>query len=111
MVIGLERQPHYYIHMKKAVIFLLIVLVLLLGIAFATKPDDKTCKIVAVKSVWGSVTPDYDTMPEYYEQFMDVTSKAVEVEDLVFLKRIRYRFNEGTRTIGYGAFGRVMIPG
>lgn len=82
---------------------------LLFGIAYATKPNDKTCKIVAVKSVWGSVTPDYDTMPQYFEQFMDVTSKAVIVEDLVFLKRIKYRFKQGPRTIGYGAFGRVMI--
>lgn len=95
--------------MRKAVIFLLLALVLVFGVAYATKPTDKTCKIKAVRAVWGSVTPDYDTMPQYYEEFMNVTSKSVEINDWVFLKRIKYRDNKGPRTIGYAAFGKVMF--
>ena len=75
--------------------------------AYASKPDDKTCIIEAVKSVWGKYTPDV-SKPIYYEQFFDLTSKSVEIDDWIFLKRIRYKFKSGAVTVGIGAFKKVF---
>lgn len=81
---------------------------LFLLIAYVSKPDDRTCIIESVRSVWGSYTPT-DQKPWYYNQFMDLTSKSVEINDWVFLKRIRYQYNkEVTRTVGIGAFNKVF---
>jgi hypothetical protein len=42
--------------MKKIVTLLIIALI---GVAaYVTKPDDKTCIIKAVETVWGDKTPD-----------------------------------------------------
>ena len=93
--------------MKKVVIPLAIIT--LLGAAYATKPDTKTCQKAAVKAVWGSVTPDENKLPVYYEQFMNTTSKSVEIDDWVFLKRIKYRTNKGAKLVGYGLFHKVLL--
>ncbi len=93
--------------MKRILISLFVIMVL--TIAYFTKPDNKTCIIEAVKAVWGDRVPDLST-PQYYEQFMNVTSKAVEIDDWWFLKRIRYRVDkEKVGTVGFGAFKRVFI--
>jgi hypothetical protein len=73
-----------------------------------TKPDDKTCIIKAVEAVWGDKTPDKYHYPEYYEQFMDVTSKAIVIDDWVFVKRIQYKLNNQKRTVGFGLFKKVL---
>ena len=95
--------------MKKWIVPLLIAVLLL--VAYGTKPDDKTCIIAAVKAVWGSVTPNVEKTPGYFEQFMDVTSQSVEVNDWVFLKRIQYQYTKEKKTIGYGFFNHVYITG
>ena len=93
--------------MKRILIALFFIMVL--TIAYFTKPDNKTCIIAAVKAVWGNRMPDLYT-PEYYEQFMDLMSESVEIDDWVFLKRIRYRVNEKQQgTVGFAAFKRVFI--
>jgi hypothetical protein len=91
--------------MKKIVVVILLVFTLFA--AYASKPDDKTCIIEAVKSVWGRLTPDV-SRPIYYEQFMDLTSKSVEIDDWIFLKRIKYKFKTGTATVAIGAFNKVF---
>lgn len=78
-----------------------------LFVAYMSKPDDKTCIIEAVKSVWGNYTPDV-SRPIYYEQFFDLTSKSVIIDDWIFLKRIRYKFKSGPVTVAIGAFNKVF---
>ena len=92
----------------KRILFALLI-VLLLVTAIASKPDDKTCIIATVKAVWGNYMPDTSN-PVYYEQFMDVTSQAVKIDDWWVVKRLRYKYGkEGFKTVGYGAFKRVFI--
>lgn len=91
--------------MKRFAIILFTALFLL--IAFASKPTDKKCIIDGVKAVWGSYVPD-QKLPMYYEQFMNITSKQVVINDWIFLKRIKYNYNGKTRTIGIGAFNKVF---
>ena len=55
--------------MKK---YILPLLVLVLGTAYITKPDDKTCIIEGVRAVWGDVMPDVNKYPVYFEQFMNI---------------------------------------
>jgi hypothetical protein len=92
---------------KKIIIGLL--LVFFLFAAYSSKPDDKTCIIAAVKYVWGSRVPD-DKVPMYYEQFMDLTSQSVKVNDLIFFKSIQYKVKNDYKTVGFGAFKRVFTP-
>jgi hypothetical protein len=93
--------------MKK--VFLFLALFLFLVIAYATKPDDKTCIIAAVHAVWGPRTPDMNSKPAFYEEFMNLNSKQVIVDDWIFLKRIRYKFPKKEYNIGIGAFNRVFM--
>lgn len=83
---------------------ILVLLVLLLGIAYLTKPDDKTCIIEGVKAVWGNTTPDVNKYPVYFEQFMNLNSPNVTVKDWVFLKQVQYKWQKEQKTVGYGAF-------
>ncbi len=91
--------------MKKIIILMLVAFGLFA--AWASKPDDKTCIIEAVKSVWGELVPKED-IPRYYNQFMDLTSQSVKINDWIFLKRIQYKFNSGYATVGFGAFKKVF---
>ena len=92
--------------MKRLALILFSALFLL--IAFVSKPTDKKCIIEGIDAVWGKYVPD-KKIPMYYEQFMDLTSKEIEINDLIFLKRIRYKYASKTRTIGIGAFNKVFI--
>lgn len=88
-------------------IILLIVFALIITVA--SKPDDKTCIIEGVRAVWGNRVPDV-SRPVYFEQFMDLMSKDVEVNDWILVKRIRYQLSDEKKvTVGYGAFKRVFI--
>ena len=91
--------------MKKFIILLFAALVLL--IAYVSKPDDKKCIIVVVKAIWGDHTPDLST-PQYYEQFMNTTSQAVEMKDWIFFKQVKYKYNDGAKTVAIGAFNKVF---
>jgi hypothetical protein len=91
--------------MRKIIVLILIAFTLFA--AYSSKPDDKTCIIEAVKSVWGPLTPT-TARPVYYEQFMDLTSKSVEIDDWIFLKRIRYKTANDTKTVAFGAFKKVF---
>lgn len=94
---------------RKRSLWVILFLVVLLVVAYATRPTDKNCIIAAVEGVWGSRTPDKYNAPVYYEQFMDLNSKMVMVDDWIFLKRIRYRVGQEYRTVGYGAFTRIFL--
>lgn len=93
---------------RKRSLWVIVLLLVLLGAAYLTKPTDKACIIAAVEGVWGARTPDKNKFPAYFEQFMDLNSKMVVVDDWIFLKRIRYRFGQEYRTVGYGAFTRIF---
>ncbi len=93
--------------MRRLLIILLIVI--FFGIAYFTKPDDKTCKEKAVKAIWGDVTPDKYRVPQYYEQFMNLNAPNVHIDDWIFVKRIKYAIGKKQPTIGYGLFKQVVI--
>lgn len=93
--------------MKKTLLFLLILFIALT--AYVSKPDNKTCIIKAVEYVWGDKTPDKYKYPAYYEQFMDATSKAVDIDDWVFWKHIKYKVGDTYETVGIGLFRQVII--
>jgi len=87
---------------------LLLLLVVVLIVAFVTKPDDKTCIIQGVKAVWGSRTPNVYDKPAFFESFMNITSKQVEVKDWIFFKQIKYKLQGDEKTVAYGAFKKVF---
>lgn len=91
--------------MKKFIVVALTAAVLIA--AYLTKPSDKKCIVATVKAVWGDITPGLN-VPQYYEQFMNVTSKEVIVNDWVFLKQMRYRFKDSPRTVGIAAFNHTF---
>lgn len=87
---------------------LLLLLVVVFVVAFVTKPDDKTCIIEGVKAVWGSRTPDPYDKPAFFESFMNLTSKQVEVKDWLFFKQVKYKVNDEAKTVAFGAFKKVF---
>lgn len=98
---------HFFAYMKK--ILIIFFLAFLVFLAFISKPDDKTCIIRAVEYVWGDKTPDKYQYPQYFEQFMNLTSKSVEVNDWFLCKRIRYKYGQEWKTVGIGLFKKVLI--
>ena len=94
---------------RRRSVWVILLLIALLAVAYATKPTNKNCIIAAVEGLWGQRTPDKYKFPGYYEDFMNLNSKMVLVDDWIFLKRIRYRFGQEYRTVGYGAFTRVFL--
>lgn len=91
--------------MKK---FAFLLLLLLLVAALLTKPDDKTCIIGGVKAVWGSLVPDPDSSPEYFEQFMDLHSRGIKVSDWIFFKQIKVAADSTEQTVALGAFNKIF---
>ncbi|WP_018612411.1 hypothetical protein [Segetibacter koreensis] len=87
---------------------IIIAIVIAFGLfaAYSSKPDDKTCIIAGVRAVWGDRVPD-EKLPMYFNQFMDITSQSVRVNDWIFLKRIQYKFKNEYKTVGFGAFKKV----
>jgi hypothetical protein len=88
---------------------IILLLIAFLGVAYFTKPSDKTCKEEAVKAVWGSLTPGKYNFPEYYEQFMNLNAPNVHIDDWLILKRIKYDFGKRQETIGYGFLKQIVI--
>ena len=94
---------------KRSTIIGILLLVIILIIAAFTKPDDKTIKEKTVQAVFGNLTPGKYRFPEYYEQFMNINSGDVDIDDWGVVKRIGYTFGKDKKIIGYAAFGKVMI--
>jgi hypothetical protein len=88
--------------------FILVLFLILLGVAFFTKPDDKTCIIGGVKAVWGTLMPDPNAAPDLFEQFMNLNSQNVEVKDWVIFKQIIYKSHIETKTVALGAFNKIF---
>lgn len=88
---------------NKKTLFILLPIVLILVIAYFTKPDNKQIIIDSVTRIWGRRTPNPDK-PLYYDEFMDINSKSVRIDDWVILKRVRYKIGDQYKTIGFAAF-------
>ena len=89
----------------------MIVIVLLLAIfaaAYFTKPDNKTCKILVVKAVWGNVMPNEYKSPRFFSEFMDLYAKDITINDWVFFKIIKYKL-AGKEITSIGAFEKVYF--
>ena len=91
----------------KRYIWIVLLFIAFLSIAALTKPDNKTIIIDAVSKVWGKLMPT-EKKPMYYNQFMDINSKMVTINDWVFLKRVKYRFGSEDKTIGFAAFSHMF---
>lgn len=94
--------------MKKILIIVPVLVMALLLVAYASKPTDKTCIIEGVKAVWGDITPDPYKSPGFFEQFMNLNSKDVDVKDWVFFKQVVYTMGTKEKTVGIGAFKKVF---
>jgi len=89
-------------------IIIISAICIILVIAYFTKPDNKSIIIASVTRVWGDITPSVNK-PMYYEQFMDLNSKSVHIDDWIFLKRIKYQMGDFNKTIGIAAFKREFF--
>ena len=93
---------------RNLILISVLLVIIILMIAAFTKPDDKKIKIDVIAALWGDKVPDKVT-PQYYEQFMNLTTRDIDIDDWLFVKRIKYTVNHNTAIIGYGAFGKVML--
>src|SRR2546421_2496181 len=89
-------------------IIVTLAICIILAIAGFTKPDNKTIIIASVTRMWGDLTPTVHT-PVYYEQFMDINSKSVQIDDWIFFKCIKYHVGDFNKTIGFAAFKHVFF--
>jgi hypothetical protein len=94
--------------MKKNIIIGSIIAAIFIVAAF-TKPTDKNIKINVIEAIWGDRVPDKYNKPDFYEQFMNITTQAIIIDDWLFIKRIRYPIGKDKKTIGYAAFGKILI--
>ncbi|MDQ2862674.1 MAG: hypothetical protein M3R50_03315 [Bacteroidota bacterium] len=94
---------------KKGLIITIFVIIVFILVAIITKPSDKQIKIKAVEAVWGTLVPDVNKYPGYYEEFMNYTTVNVYIDDWVVVKRIRFNMGKEIRPIGFAAFDQVLI--
>ena len=94
--------------MKKNVIIVSILITAIFIVAAFTKPTDKEIKINVIEAIWGDRVPDKYGKPAFYEQFMNITTEAVIIDDWLVIKRIRYLVGTDKKIIGYAAFGKIM---
>lgn len=85
----------------------LLVFIILLGVAYFTKPNDKTCIIEGVRAVWGPIMPDPNDKPDLFENFMNLNSPNVRVKNWGLFKQIQYQISRDYKTVAYGAFNDV----
>lgn len=96
--------------MKKKIIIISILLIAAIFIvAVYTKPPDKKIKENVIEAIWGDRVPNKHNVPEFYEQFMNITTRDIIIDDWLFIKRIRYSIGNDKKIIGYAAFGKIMI--
>ncbi|HEV8083868.1 MAG TPA: hypothetical protein VGP55_11725 [Chitinophagaceae bacterium] len=94
--------------MKTRGIVIAIILIIVIAAVY-TKPDDRTIKIETINAIWGDVVPTPEKTPQFYEQFMNITTVNIYIDDWLLLKRIQYKMKQGKQTVGFAAFGKVMI--
>ncbi len=94
---------------KITTIITILLIVTILIIAASTKPTDKKIKIEVVNAIWGKRVPNMYDKPDFYEQFMNTTTQDIGINDWLFLKRITYTIHDTTNTVGFAAFGKVML--
>lgn len=95
---------------RKKIIFISVLFVaVILIIAAFTKPDDKRIKIEVIDAIWGKTQPDKYKAAQYYEEFMNLTTQDIDIDDWIFLKRIKFTLRDTTNTVGFAAFGKVML--
>lgn len=93
---------------KRITIIFILVIAAILIIAALTRPSDKQIKIEVVDAIWGKLVPDRNKHPGRYEQFMDVVTQDIDVEDWIFFKKISDTIKDSTFVVGYAAFGKVL---
>ncbi len=94
---------------RRIVLILVLLFVIIVIVAAFTKPRDKRIKIEVVDAIWGTRVPNKYDKPDFYEQFMNTTTQDIGINDWLFLKRITYTIHDTTTTIGYAAFGKIML--
>ena len=94
---------------KKILIPVLIIVTIILIIAAFTKPNDKRIKIEVVEAIWGKKIPNMYSKPDLYEEFMNLTTQDIDIDDWIFLKRIKFTLRDTTNTVGFAAFGKIML--
>ena len=94
--------------MKKNLVIVLLITAIFTIAAF-TKPSDKKIKINVIEAIWRDRVPDKYDKPAFYEQFMNITTEAVIIDDWLFMKRIRYTVGKDKKLLGYAAFGKILI--
>ena len=94
---------------KKVTVITVLLIAVILIIAASTKPTDKKIKIEVVNAIWGKRVPNMYDKPDLYEQFMNITTQDIDIDDWLFLKRIKYTLHDTTNTVGFAAFGKVML--
>ena len=95
--------------MKKKWIIVSILIATIFIVAAFTKPTDKKIKINVIEAIWGARVPNKYDKPDFYEQFMNITTQAVIIDDWLFIKRIRYLVGSDKKIIGYAAFGKILF--
>ncbi len=90
--------------------YILLILVLIAIVAFASKPSDEYC-FTAVKTrlkekMYGKTDPENPFLPGIAEMAIN---RGVKIEDKIFFKEIGFSFGKHTRNIGYGVFGKVFV--
>ncbi len=94
---------------RRTIIITAVVVAIILIIAAFTKPDDKKIKIEVIETIWGKKQPDKYKAAQYYEEFMNLTTQDIHIDDWIFLKRITFTLRNTTNTIGFAAFGKIMM--
>ena len=87
----------------------IIIIIIILGIAYFTKPDNKTIIIKSVARMWGRKAPSPQESIRYYEDFMNLNSKSIRITDWLFFKTINFRMGTYNSTIGFAAFSHVYF--
>lgn len=94
---------------KRIALILVLLFAIILIVAAFTKPANKRIKIEVVDAIWGTLVPNKYDKPDFYEQFMNTTTQDIGIDDWLFFKRITYTIHDTTNTVGFAAFGKVML--
>jgi hypothetical protein len=97
------------VNMKKKWIIVSILIATIFIAAALTKPTDKKIKINVIEAIWRDRVPNKYGKPDFYEQFMNITTQAIIIDDWLFIKRIRYLIGNDKKIIGYAAFGKIVF--
>jgi len=90
-------------------LIVIILIIIILGVAYFTKPDNKTIIIKSVARMWGKQAPTPQVSIRFYEDFMNLNSSHVSITDWLFFKTISFHFGTYNNTIGFAAFSNVYF--